>query len=47
VSVCVLTWQTTELVFLHHRDEASLDLKVSSPSVDNGPNGHVGNNRVE
>jgi hypothetical protein len=23
VSICVLTWQTTELVCLHHRDEAS------------------------
>jgi hypothetical protein len=45
VSVCVLTWQTTELVCLHHRDEASLELKVSNPCVDNGPNGHVGNSR--
>jgi hypothetical protein len=30
-----------ELVCLHHHDEASAELKVSVPSVDNGPGGHV------
>ena len=46
--VRVLTWQTMELVCLHHRDEASAELEVSGPSVDSGPGGHVGNvgNRV-
>jgi hypothetical protein len=43
VSVCVLTWQTTKLVCLHHRDKASAQLKVSSPNVDSGPNRHIGN----
>jgi len=44
----VLTWQTMELVFLHYRDEASAELKVFGPSVDNGLGGHVGHvgNRV-
>ena len=44
VRVCVLARQTTELVCLHHRDQASLELKVSSARVDSGPNGHIGNN---
>jgi hypothetical protein len=43
MSTCVLARQTTKLVCLHHHDEASPELKVSSPSVDNGPNEHVGN----
>ena len=46
VSTSVLAWQTTELVCLHHRDQASAQLKVSSSCVDSGPNGHVRNNRV-
>ena len=41
--VCVLTRQTMELVCLHHRDEASMELKVAIPNVNSGPNGHVGN----
>ena len=41
--VRVLTWQTRELVCLHHRDEASAELKVPIPSVASRPNGHVGN----
>jgi len=46
--VRVLTWQTMELVCLHHHDEASAELEVSGPSVDSRPGGHVGNigNRV-
>ena len=46
--VCVVAWQTMELVCLHHHDEASAELKVSIPSVDSRPSGHVGNirNRV-
>ena len=42
--VRVLSWQTMELVCLHHRDEASMKLEVPSPNVNSGPNGHVGNN---
>ena len=42
---CVLAWQTTELDCLHHHNQASLELEVSSGCVDSGPNGHVGNNR--
>jgi hypothetical protein len=43
--ICVLTRQTTKLVCLHYCDEASAELKVSVASVDNGPNGHIGNSR--
>jgi hypothetical protein len=39
VSIRVLTWQTTELVCLHYHDEAGVQLKVSSPSVDSGKGG--------
>ena len=45
VCTCVLARQTTELVCLHHNNEASPKLKVSSARVDSGPNGHVGNSR--
>ena len=41
--VHVLTWQTMELVCLHHHDEASIELAVPKPNVNNRPNGHVGN----
>ena len=44
VCTCILAWQTTELVCLHHRNEASPELKVSGAHVDIGPNRHVGNN---
>ena len=43
VCTCVLTWQTIELVCLHHRYEASPELEVSGARVDSGPNGHIGN----
>jgi hypothetical protein len=43
--VLQVTWQTTKLVCLHHRDQASSKLKVSSPSIESGPDGHVGNSR--
>ena len=43
--VCVLAWQTMELVCLHHRDEASTELEVSHARVDSGPIGHIGNSR--
>ena len=43
VCTCVLAWQTTELVLLHHHYEAYPELKVSGAYVDSGPNGHVGN----
>ena len=42
--ICILTWQTGELVCLHHHDEAGAELEVPIPSVDSRPNGHVGNN---
>jgi hypothetical protein len=42
VCTCVLVRQTTELFCLHHRDEGSAKLEVSSPRVDSGPNGHIG-----
>ena len=45
VCTCVLTRQTIELVCLHHRYEASPELKVFGARVDSGPNGHIGNNR--
>ena len=32
-----------ELVCLHHRDEAGMELKVPIPNVDSRPNVHVGN----
>jgi hypothetical protein len=32
--VRILTWQTRELVCLHHRDEASAELKVPIARVD-------------
>ena len=41
--VHVLIRQTRELVRLHHRDEASAELKVSITGVDSRPNAHVGN----
>jgi hypothetical protein len=47
VHACVLTRQTTKLVCLHHRYEASPELKISSARVDSGPNGHIGNSGVE
>ena len=43
--VCVLTWQTIELVCLHHHDEACAELEVPIPSVDSRLNGHIGNIR--
>ena len=43
VCTCVLAWQTTELVRLHHHYEACPELKVSGAYVDSGPNGHIGN----
>jgi len=43
VSVGIFALQATELTCLHHRDEASMDLKVAIPNIDSGPNGHVGN----
>jgi hypothetical protein len=43
MSTCILAWQTTELVCLHHRNEASLELKVFGAHVDSQPNGHIGN----
>ena len=45
--VRVLAWQTMELVCLHHRVEAGMELKVPIPNIDSGPNGHVGNGRDE
>ena len=42
--VCVLAWQPMELVCLHHRDEAGMELKVPITDVDSRPNRHVGNN---
>ena len=41
--ICILAWQTTELVWLDHRDEAGTELKVPIPNVNSGPNRHVGN----
>ena len=41
--VRVLTWQTRELVCLHHHDEAGVELEAPIAGVDNRPNGHVGN----
>ena len=41
--VRVLTWQTRELVCIHHRDEASVELEVFIAGADSRPNGHVGN----
>ena len=41
--VCVLAWQTMELVRLHHRDKAGTELKVPITDVDSRPNRHVGN----
>ena len=43
--VRVLARQTMELVCLHHRDEAGIELEVPIPSVYSRPNGHVGNSR--
>ena len=43
VCTCVLARQTTELVCLHHHDQASAQLKVSIARVDSRPNGHIGN----
>ena len=45
--VCVLAWQTMELVCLHHHDDTGSELKVHIPNIDSGPNGHVGNSGVE
>ena len=45
VCTCILAWQAIEQVCLHHHNQASLELKVSSARVDSGPNGHVGNSR--
>ena len=41
--VCVLAWQTMQLVCLHHCDEAGAELEVPIPNVDIRPNRHVGN----
>ena len=43
VCTCILAGQTTKLVCLHHRNEASPELKVSSAHDDSRPNGHVSN----
>ena len=43
VRACVLARQTTELVCLHHRYEASPELKVYGACIDSGLNGHIGN----
>jgi len=43
VCTCILAWQAIELACLHHRYQASLEVKVFGTRVDSGPNGHVGN----
>jgi hypothetical protein len=45
VCTCILTRQTTELVCLHHCDEARSELKISGAHVDSGPNGHISNSK--
>ena len=43
VCTCVLACQAIELACLHHRNQASPELKVSGARVDSGPNGHMCN----
>ena len=43
VCVRILTWRASEVVRLHHWQQTSAEFEVSSPDIDSGPNGHVGN----